>query len=55
MCLFLMLTARGEEIDRVVGLELGATTMWPKPFSIRELMARGAQYAAAFYSVGGGG
>ncbi len=36
----LMLTARGEEIDRVVGLELGADDYVPKPFSIRELMAR---------------
>ena len=36
----LMLTARGEEIDRVVGLELGADDYVLKPFSIRELMAR---------------
>ena len=36
----LMLTARGEEIDRVVGLELGADDYVTKPFSIRELMAR---------------
>lgn len=36
----LMLTARSEEIDRVVGLELGADDYVTKPFSIRELMAR---------------
>lgn len=38
--LILMLTARGEEIDRVVGLELGADDYVTKPFSVRELMAR---------------
>ncbi|MBE0678650.1 MAG: response regulator transcription factor [Bacteroidales bacterium] len=36
----LMLTARSEEIDRVVGLELGADDYIVKPFSTRELMAR---------------
>ena len=36
----LMLTARGEEIDRVVGLELGADDYITKPFSMRELVAR---------------
>ncbi len=36
----LMLTAKGEEVDRVVGLELGADDYITKPFSIRELMAR---------------
>jgi DNA-binding response OmpR family regulator len=35
-----MITARGEEIDRVVGLELGADDYVTKPFSVRELMAR---------------
>ncbi len=36
----IMITARGEETDRVVGLELGADDYLCKPFSVRELMAR---------------
>ena len=36
----LMLTAKGEEIDKVVGLELGADDYVTKPFSMRELIAR---------------
>jgi len=36
----LMLTARDDEIDRVVGLEIGADDYMTKPFSMRELMAR---------------
>lgn len=36
----LMLTARGEEMDRVLGLELGADDYVPKPFAPRELVAR---------------
>jgi len=35
-----MLTARGEEIDRILGLELGADDYMVKPFSARELVAR---------------
>ncbi len=38
--LILMLTARGEEADRVVGLDLGADDYVTKPFSVRELGAR---------------
>ena len=36
----IMITARGEEIDRVLGLEIGADDYVTKPFSVRELMAR---------------
>src|SRR3979490_679581 len=37
---FLMLTARGEDDDRVLGLDLGADDYVAKPFSVRELLAR---------------
>jgi two-component system response regulator CpxR len=36
----LMLTARGDDIDRIVGLEMGADDYLPKPFNPRELIAR---------------
>jgi DNA-binding response OmpR family regulator len=36
----IMLSAKGEEVDRVVGLEIGADDYMTKPFSMRELMAR---------------
>ncbi|WP_159057204.1 response regulator transcription factor, partial [Streptomyces scabiei] len=36
----IMITARGEEIDRVLGLELGADDYMAKPFGVRELVAR---------------
>jgi len=62
----MMLTARGDDIDRIVGLEIGADDYLPKPFNPRELIARvnavlrrtraaepaGAQGAAARISVG---
>ena len=35
-----MLTARGDDIDRIIGLECGADDYLPKPFNPRELVAR---------------
>ena len=43
----IMITARGEEIDRVVGLELGADDYVIKPFSVRELVAASTRCCAA--------
>ena len=57
----LLLTARGEDVDRIVGLELGADDYVPKPFNTRELLARiqailrrvqGGQAPGALVSVG---
>jgi len=39
-CAVIMVTAKGEEVDRVVGFELGAADYVVKPFSVRELMLR---------------
>src|SRR5690606_32040395 len=36
----IMLTAKGDDIDRIVGLEVGADDYLPKPFNPRELLAR---------------
>lgn len=36
----IMVTAKGEEVDRIVGLEIGADDYIPKPFNPRELLAR---------------
>jgi two-component system, OmpR family, phosphate regulon response regulator OmpR len=35
-----MLTAKGDEVDRIIGLEMGADDYLPKPFNPRELVAR---------------
>ena len=40
----ILLTAKGEEIDKVLGLELGADDYITKPFSLRELLARIKQF-----------
>ncbi|HEX5418743.1 MAG TPA: response regulator transcription factor, partial [Gammaproteobacteria bacterium] len=48
----LMLTARGDDVDRIVGLEMGADDYLPKPFNPRELLAR---IKAVLRRVGDGG
>src|ERR1700730_11121221 len=37
----IMLTGRGETVDRIIGLEMGSDDYLPKPFHLRELLARG--------------
>jgi DNA-binding response OmpR family regulator len=52
----LMLTAKGQEIDKVIGLELGADDYVTKPFGVRELLARiQALLRRTGNSAGGGG
>ena len=46
----LMLTARGEDVDRIVGLELGADDYLPKPFNPRELARTRQSHSAAHRS-----
>ena len=43
----IMLTAKGEDFDRIFGLELGADDYIPKPFNHRELLARVKQLLVA--------
>jgi two-component system response regulator RegX3 len=50
----IVITARGEELDRVLGLELGADDYVVKPFGIRELMARMRAVARRTAPVAGG-
>ena len=48
----LMLTARGDETDRIVGLEVGADDYLPKTFSTRELLARLRAVTRRYYRPG---
>lgn len=49
-----MLTAKSEEIDRVLGLELGADDYIVKPFSAREVVAKGQGRSAQVFNAGNG-
>ena len=51
----IILSARGEEVDRIVGLEIGADDYMPKPFSPRELLARIRAVLRRHETSGGGG
>jgi two-component system phosphate regulon response regulator PhoB len=53
-CQVMMLTAKGEEIDRVIGFELGAEDYVVKPFSVRELLLRVAALQRRGPGAGGG-
>jgi DNA-binding NarL/FixJ family response regulator len=48
----IMATARGEEIDRVLGLELGADDYVMRPFSVRELLLRASRPSPAVTAIG---
>ncbi len=50
-----MLTAKGEEIDKVLGLELGADDYMVKPFGVRELLARASAVLRRTHRAGAGG
>src|ERR671926_1514193 len=50
----LMLTARGDDVDRIVGLEIGADDYLPKPFNPRELVARIRAVLRRTHAEGGG-
>jgi len=50
----LLLTARGEDVDRIVGLEIGADDYLPKPFNPRELVARIRAVLRRTHAEGGG-
>src|SRR5256886_15284719 len=50
----IMLTARGQEVDKVVGLELGADDYVTKPFSIRELLPRSKAVLRCAHPTGNG-
>ncbi|MCC7079106.1 MAG: response regulator [Burkholderiales bacterium] len=49
----LMLTARGDELDRIIGLEMGADDYLPKPFHPRELLARIRSILRRVHELGG--
>ena len=51
----IILSARGEEVDRIVGLEIGADDYMPKPFSPRELLARIRAVLRRHEATSGGG
>ena len=50
----IMLTAKGDELDRIIGLEMGADDYWPKPFNPREAGAHPRRLAARQRGLPGG-